>query len=323
MSFSDENHRSDYRFPREEVKGDRAGQPLVYVVILNWNLKEDTAECIASLLCSRYPSCDILVVDNASTDGSIDFLRSRFPQIWILGNKTNLGYAGGTNRGIQYAMDRGAAYILLLNNDTVVADDMIQTLVAAVEADPTIGVAGPAVLYYGSPDRLWYLGHKESRWLPVPRPLRPNSSTGPLEVDYLSGCGMLVRRTLFRTVGLLDERYFMYYEDADFCRRARKVGYRIVAVPEARMWHKVSRSASKDPSGIAYIRTRNRIAFYRRHPHGPSPLLTALYLAGSVTLAALRALIQGQDRVARSLVRGCCDGYRSGVEELSSLVSEC
>jgi GT2 family glycosyltransferase len=284
-----EDDRTDYRYTKEEVKGYPAiDQPLVYVVVLNWNLKEDTA-----------------------------VLRSRFPQIKVLGNKANLGYAGGSNRGIQYAMDCGAAYILLVNNDTIIADDMIQILVDVVETDPAIGIAGPAIFHYDSRDRLWYLGHQESRWLPVPRPLWPTAGSRSMEVDYLSGCGMLIRRALVQDVGLLDERYFMYYEDADFCRRARKAGYRVVAVPKARMWHKVSRSSRKDLSGIAYIRTRNRMVFYQRHLHGPSPLLTGLYLASSIALTAARAIMQGQGALAFSLLRGWYDGCRSDVEELS------
>src|SRR4029079_12982058 len=113
------------------------------------------------------------------------------------------------------------------------------------------------------------------------------SATGPFHADYVTACGVLIRRSVFETIGLFDETYFMYFEDADFCRRAREAGLGIWCVPTARMWHKVSLSARKDKPSSRYAMAWGRARFYQRHPHGPSAALTALYLLGKLVWTTL------------------------------------
>jgi len=289
--------------------------PLVYVVILNWNLKEETANCVNSVLRSDYSPFRVLIVDNGSTDGSVEFLHSLLPDVEIVANDTNLGWAAGNNVGIEYALQDKADYVLLLNNDTIVDENLLAEMVTVGESGKEIGILGPLILYYDEPDRIWHLGGRESRFLPVPRTLAKNQKdrgqfSSPILVDYVSGCAMLVKRSVFEVVGLIDPKYFWYYEEVDFCRRAREVGFEIFAVPKARMWHKVSLTAKKTGPFPRYLRAKNRIRFYRQHPHGPHPFLTHLYLWLSALMIVVNDLLQGDIDLARAHLRGMRDGYR-------------
>jgi len=293
-------------------------QPLVYVVILNWNLKDDTAECVASVLRSDYSNYRVLVVDNGSSDGSEEYLRRAFPSSEFIANAVNLGFAAGNNIGIRYAVANGTDYVFLLNNDTAVDAAMLGQLVSYAESDPDAGMVAPKVLYYTERNRIWRLGERVQRWLPVPLSVgRDQLDIGqfpkPLELDYVAFCGVLIRRSVLDKVGLLDERFFFGYEDADLCHRTRDAGYRIVCQPAARMWHKVSRSAQKDAQNIGYQRSKGRAIFYRRYAHGPHPLLTAAYLWGSTLLMAATSALRGDPGLARLMVRGLYDGYRERV----------
>ena len=289
--------------------------PLLYVIVLNWNLKEDTLECLGSLFESDFPSFRVLVVDNASTDGSPEAVRTHFPRAEILVNDENLGFAAGNNIGIAYALEHGAEYVLILNNDTVVDRDLLTRLMETAQAHPEAGILGPAILYYEDRNRVWHLGDRIHPLLPVPVSICRNQREGrlprePFSVDYVSGCGMLVKAEVFATIGAFDARYSLYYEDADFCRRAREAGFGILAVPQARMWHKVSRSARRELALTRYQKGKNRARFYRCHRHGPSPLLTTLYLAWSGLIIAAGDILRGEAHLAGRYLAGLWDGYR-------------
>jgi len=294
-------------------------QPLVYVVILNWNLKQDTQECLASLLESTYSNFRALVVDNGSQDGSPEYLRERFPNAEVIVNPANLGFAGGNNVGLRHALDHGADYVLLLNNDTVVDAAMLSRLVARGESDHGAGIIAPMMLYYAQRKRIWHLGGRVSRWLPVAMTLGHSQRDDghwvePFAVDYVVFCGALLKRGLLEAIGLLDERFFFTYEDSDFCSRARAAGYRILCEPRARLWHKVSLSAQKDSVNVRYWKSKDRAMFYRLHPHGPHPWLTAAYLWLNTLAVALAGVLRGDPAWARAAVRGLRDGYRERLE---------
>lgn len=295
-------------------------QPFVYVVILNWNLKDDSEECVASVLRSDYPSYRVVIVDNGSTDGSPEYLTRHFPEIQVIANPTNVGFAAGNNIGIRYALQRHADYVFLLNNDTTVAPCMLGKLVHYAEGSTSIGVVAPKVLYYKQRDRIWRMGERIYRWLPVPLSIgRDETDRGqfkePFDVDYVAFCGVLIKRVVFETVGLLDECFFFTYEDADFCRRTRNAGFRIVCVPQAHIWHKVSLSAERDAANMRYLKSKSRAIFYRMYPHGPHPWLTAAYLWLNTLGTALVSLLHGQPELAKMAVRGLSDGYRVNLDD--------
>jgi GT2 family glycosyltransferase len=285
------------------------------IVILNWNLPGDTIACVRSIQQSALPGVSILLVDNASTDDSLSRFQTELgDSVTVITNRANLGFAGGVNTGIRHALAQGAQSILLLNNDTLVDQAWGAQLAATMRDHPDADIVGPLIYYHQPPDQIWRAADQEHRWLPIPLrlPDRAIVSAGgrPFPADYVTACGVLIRRAVFESIGLFDEAYFMYFEDADFCRRAREAGFGIMCAPAARMWHKVSLSASKDKPSNRYAMAWGRAHFYRRHPHGPSPALTALYLLWNAARSSLADALAGDWELIRPLWAGVWDGYR-------------
>ncbi|MBC7249837.1 MAG: glycosyltransferase family 2 protein [Anaerolineae bacterium] len=243
--------------------------PRVAVIVLNWNGLADTLECLESLARLDYPDYEVVVVDNGSTDGSLDAIQGRFPDATLIENGENLGFTGGNNAGLRYVLVQRADYALLLNNDTEVAPDFLSHLVLAAEANPTVGVAGPTIYYYARPDLIWSAGGMIDRSRGQTRMIGLNEQdtgqygTAPREVDFVTGCALLVKRTVLEQVGLLDERFFAYYEEAEWCVRARKAGFKIVHVPTAKIWHKIPLDAREHSPLVHYYMTRNRLLFLK------------------------------------------------------------
>jgi len=298
--------------PNANVTGSNALLPLC-AIIVNWNLPHDTIACIESLQASTPPVPGIIVVDNGSTDDSVRLFREHCGDtITILQNEQNLGFAGGVNVGIRHALLHGAQTLLLVNNDTIVAPDMVQHMLAAASRYPGAGLFAPAIYYYDAPQRIWRLGDKECCWLPIPiqiseRDVRRAQGT-PFQVDYVTGCGMLVHRTVFDHIGLFDTRYFMYFEDADFCRRTRQAGYSIWCVPAAKMWHKVSLSARKDKPINRYAVSWGRAQFYRTHTHGVFPQSIWVYLFFKALAITMHDIFSRNWRTIKPLWTGTLDG---------------
>jgi GT2 family glycosyltransferase len=286
-----------------------SGVPKAGVIIVNWNLAEDTLACLDSVFQMDYPACEVTVVDNGSTDGSVARIEAVFPQVCQIVNGENRGFAAAANQGIEYALARGCDYVLVLNNDTTVAPDLLAHLVAAGEADPMIGILSPRILYFDQPEHTWHLAARWHRWLPMPVDVAP-SGGDVVDADFVSGCAMMLRRRLLQEIGGFDTRYFMYGEDIDLCARARQAGYRVVAVPRARMWHKISVSAARISTDTRYWQTRNQILVYRRHPHGPLAGLLPVYVGLKAVLDVARDLARGQANLIGPLLRGMRDGLR-------------
>ena len=223
-------------------------EPLVYIVLVNWNGREVTLDCLASLSAVVYPNFRILVVDNASVDGSVEAIRERYPRVEVLAMAENLRFAGGNNAGIRYAMSHGANLLLFLNNDTTVDPRFLNVMVARVNRDAATGVVAPMIYYFDDPDRIWFAGGAISMWTGTMRHLGIREKDAgqfatPRRIDYATGCCILARRTVIEQVGTFDEKYYMYSEDADWSMRVRRAGYNIIFEPQARVWHKLSVSA--------------------------------------------------------------------------------
>jgi GT2 family glycosyltransferase len=297
----------------------------LHVVLLNWNLPDDTIQCVDSIRVNLPPDVEIIIVDNGSTDDSATLLGERFgSQVKLIENLQNLGFAGGVNVGIRYALEKGAQSVLLLNNDTTVHPDMISHLVSAAAEHPRAGVVGPVIYYYNRPQRIWRFGDREYRWLPVPVQL-PNhlvskAKPAAFQVDYVTACAMLIRREVLERVGLFDTRYFMYFEDADFCRRVRQAGYEIWCIPEARMWHKVSLSARKQKPATRYAQAWGRAQFYQQHPHGFSRRLTFVYLLVKSVLTTMRDALSQDWELVKAQWMGTIDGHYNRPSRLSNFL---
>lgn len=289
--------------------------PLVISVVVNWNLRKDLAECLESLHKVDYPAHRIIVVDNGSTDGSASFVTTHYPDVELIALPHNLGYAAGLNSGILRALAQGASYIFGLNNDVIVDKRAVSRLVEVLELHPEVGIAAPKVLLYSNPSRIYSLGDRIYRWLPLPvgfRRGKRDSQQYPviMDFDYVTGCAMMIRAEVFHTIGLFDTNYFMYYEDADFCRRARDHGYRIICVGDAVVYHKAAKSTNRIPALMVRIRARNRVRFYRRYRHGPHPWLTYGTLALVAVWRSLENLLKGRWWWIRPYFQGLWEGMR-------------
>jgi GT2 family glycosyltransferase len=250
--------------------------PKVAVIVLSWNGKELTLACIESLTASDYPHLDIYLVDNASTDGTVESVEAAFgEQIRLIVNHENLGFAGGNNVGIRQALEEGAEYVLLLNNDTTVARDMISQMVTAAGRNPRMGIFGPKIFYESPPDQIWFAGgdvllaRGVTRHIGIREKDRGQYDIAR-EVSYASGCALMVRRDVIDEIGVLDETYEMYFEDTDFCMRAQLAGFGCYYVPLGRMWHKISPSTGGQMSRRKINRKlKSSWIFFRRYakPH--------------------------------------------------------
>jgi len=294
---------------------DRSTIGSLYAILVNWNLKDDTLACVDSLLKAGATAAQVLVVDNGSSDGSPQALRERFgPDLRVIVSEQNLGFAGGANLGIHYALDRGAEWIFILNNDTVVDSAVFVEWERAARNNPGYAIISPLILYYSDPARIWYLGDRTVLTSLITYELgRKQLDRGqfaPLvPVDFVCGCGMFVRRSVFEQVGLFDTGFFMYAEEIDFCQRARTAGFRLACATRARMWHKVSLSADRDRPLTRYLRIRNQILFYRRYASRlQAPTLFAFTFTRALRIA-LGDLIGRQPRLIAPLVRGWADGW--------------
>lgn len=258
---------------RAESTGMVTGRafPKVSIILLNLNAYKDTSECLGSLAEVRYPNFEVIVVDNGSTDDSSERLQNEFPCIKALRSEENVGFAEGNNLGIRQALEDGADYVLLLNNDTVVDPDFLTHLIKMGEANPRIGVLGPKIFYFSDPARIWYAGGKVGYLTARCQHLGLGKLDGdgkfmqPAETFFVTGCALTVKAGVIREVGLLDPGLFVYWEDADFCSRVREAGYQCMFVPEARIWHKIARTTGSRSAFSLYLSTRNQLTWVARH----------------------------------------------------------
>jgi len=288
--------------------------PAVSIIILNYNGREDTLACLRSLEHLTYPSVEVVIVDNGSTDGSVDAFRAQHPRFKLIETGANLGFTGGNNIGIRYALDHGADYIMLLNNDTVVAPDLLDPMVQAMEADPAIGVTGPMIYYYDSPETIWSAGggidwSRGVTWMiGIDEEDKGQFGLSPRPVDFVTGCAILARRAVWEKVGLLDDKFFMYYEETEWCVRARRAGFQIVHIPTAMVWHKISPAQRAASILTYYYMTRNRLLFlYRTRAGLTTWAYTLIELARTFVSWSVRPKWQDRRHLRRVMLRAITD----------------
>lgn len=284
--------------------------PAVGIVIPVWNALAYTLACLESLTHLSYPSFEIVIIDNGSTDGSSETIRARYPSVTVIRNETNRGFAHACNQGLQHVFGKGAEFAMLLNNDTLIAPDMLTNLVSTARSYPNTGIFGPKICYADRPDVPWFTGIRFNRPIYIVRTASPKyqvQSDVPVRVDFISGCGMLIRRSVYDAVGGLSEDYFMYYEDLDFCLRARQAGWLAMYVPTALMWHVLSvSSGGKDSPLKQYFQVKSSLIFYRRHTRGGWYVLNLTIRVFHAVWTALGHLVRRQLRrdVIREYLRG-------------------
>ncbi len=297
--------------------------PLVYVVTLTWNRRQDTIDCLASLTRMTYPNYQVLVVDNASSDGTPDAIRDLFPEAELLANDRNHGFQGGFNIGMRHALKCGAQFILVINNDTIVQPDMLDELMAYAGA-PDVGMLAPKIFYFAEPTRIWSVGgdrhpitfevtHKGDGQLDC------GQWDQVIERDFLTGCAILISVELLKRIGLFDTGYHpAYYEDADLCVRARNAGFRLLLVPSARMWHKVaSSSGGADSPYERYLMARHSVRYFRKYVRGWRWLIVVPYRLGSAVKTTLRLVRRKRFESISAYWRGLYDGWRMPIGRLA------
>jgi GT2 family glycosyltransferase len=285
---------------------------LITSVVLNWNRRDDTLACVAALQALELRSAqqEIVVVDNGSTDDSVAALRAAHDEVEIVQLERNLGYAAGMNAGIRHALAEGADWTLLVNNDTLAMPDMLQLMLDA-GTGPSVGMVAPTVYYMDQPDRVWpSAGRRRQLTLAAFDTTASPPTSEPYDVDWATGCCLLVRRALWEDVGLFDERYGFYYEDHDLCLRAAKAGWRMVHVPQAGVLHRVAASTGQGSPRQAYLLARGSVPFYLSHTRGAQRLLIVPYRFGSFLRTLLEALLEGRPQVGTAYARGLWDGLR-------------
>ena len=288
--------------------------PTVTAVVINWNGTRVIQACLESLLASTYERLTVMVVDNASDDDSVRLITEGYPTVRIEDTGRNLGYAGGANHGLRAARASGADYILLMNNDVEIAPDAVSELVRAAVERTDAMLLGPKIYYFDEPDVIWSAGGAVSFWTGHIRHLGIRERDrgqydDSREVDYLTGCAILLPTQTLETVGELDETYYMYNEDTDWSTRVTRSGGKVVYVPSARLWHKVSSSSGGGLTGYKiYHRIRSTLTYFRRyaawyHWLGILPATAVRTLAFAVAQT-----VRGEGGRVSALVRGITDG---------------
>lgn len=289
-------------------------RPRVTIVIPTYNRKEDLEECLASVMRISYPSFDVLVVDNASTDSTPDLVGEKFPQVRLIRAAQNLGAAGGRNLGLAHAEGE---YVLFLDHDTTIAEDALTDLVRVATSDPNTGLVGPTIYYQSQPHRIWAQGTAVSLATGLNTFFRNGETESkiehPREVPILP-TAFLVRRVVAKSLGGFDDDFFACYEDSDFSFRVRRAGYKVVCSPSAKVWTKEPiNSFGSMPKLLSrsYLIARNRTLFVRRYAKLPAlSVYLWFFMPGYALWYILAAASTKHVSAIRSYWTGLLDGLR-------------
>ena len=281
--------------------------PRVSVISVNYNQAEVTCDMLESLLAVDWPDLEVIVVDNASPKAP-SLITERFPQIRFIQSDKNLGFAGGNNIAIAKAT---GDYILLLNNDTIVPKDFIKPLIETYRQHPDAGIVSPKIVFYYSEGLVQYAGTGKIN------PMTCRGEThgymqqdGPdfdheRKTDLAHGACMMISRAVIDKIGVLDEGYFMFYEEYDYCERAKRAGFEIYYNGHSHILHKQSISVGKNSPLKSYYMTRNRIYFSRKNFKGMSRIASILFtFLIAVPKNTIKEFINGNRENSRSILRG-------------------
>lgn len=258
-------------------------KPKVFIIILNFNSCLETINCIESLSKITYPNYEIIVVDNASSDDSEDEIKAHFTDITVIQSGENLGYAKGNNIGISYALDKGADYICILNNDVVVENGFLEPVVAILENRQDVGMASPCICDFKQRNYIQsmgayinlYTGLAQAKFKNV---LFNKMKDRELEVDYLGGACFVVKRQVFESIGLIPENYFLFFEETEFCLKAARKGYKLICTAKSKVYHKGSLTISKYAGLSYFFINRNRVIFMRRNANTIQKAIFSIYV---------------------------------------------
>ncbi|MEM7307185.1 MAG: glycosyltransferase family 2 protein [Planctomycetota bacterium] len=287
-----------------------------WAVIVNWNGGEANLDCIRSILVQGLPESQIIFVDNASTDGSMEAVAAARPGVQILRNKRNVGFGYGANRGIEHALERGAERVLLVNNDAVLYEGMLELLHDELDHESDVGIVGPRICLRAEPDIVWAAGGAITFRQNISTLIGFREPDGPefhntYDVDFVTGCVMLVRREVFEEAGLLEGAYFAYHEDVEFGIAASEAGFRSRIVGKALALHDAHSSTGGGYNPRRkYMMGVNTVWFLRRHGSPARWLSFAVYDVATLPFAWLTHALRGEGQAVRAKARGIWDGLR-------------
>ncbi len=288
-------------------------KPFVYVVVITWNQRQDTLECLESVFRMTYPNFRVALVDNGSTDGTQESVTAQYPQVEYVANPTNRGFSAAVNQGMRHGLACGAEYLFLLNNDTTLDPALLDHLMAHA-TDESVGMLVPKIYYYSRPNVIWSVGAGLNVWtLEKGGEVRGCVDEGQWETvverEHVTACAVLLPRRLIEKIGLLDERFFYYYDDADLSLRVREAGFRTLLVPQAKMWHKVAQaSGGVDTPYERYWMGRSSVLFFRKHVCGWRWLIIFPYRLGSAIKTTIRLTVRRKFNALLAYWRGLLTG---------------
>ena len=294
--------------------------PLVYIIILNWNGCRDTIECLESVFKLDYDNFKVIVVDNGSIDDSVLVIRKRYPQVILIENRENLGYTGGNNIAMHYAMEQGAEYMWLLNNDTLIERNTLEKLVGTAGKSDEIGMVSPVIYYLGEPEEIQFCGccidWKNLNLIKFENTEDALSGESKMpDQIWLWGTALLIRSKVILKVGYLDEQYFAYWEDVDYSIRANIAGFRNVVDHSARIYHKLPRARIGEinhPPHYFYYMARNEYLFWTKYLKGLKKVLFLKRYLGDVILLCGGCF----NHESNECVDACFKGVASGVRKI-------
>jgi GT2 family glycosyltransferase len=299
---------------------DLNSQAKIAIIIINWNGYTLTKACLESLRKITYSRFVSILVDNGSEDGSGKKLKEEFPEIELLESHQNLGFTGGNNLGIQWALDQSYEYVLLLNNDTVVEPDFLQPLVSFLDQNHEYGAAQPKIMFEKERNKIWNAGGGYFKWLGMSWSVGiGHEDQGQFDQEkdtpWITGCAMLVRSAVIQESGMLDDRFFAYYEDVEWSMRIQKNGYKLRYIPKSKIYHVAGGSSKKVktkegvvPPIIHFYRTRNHLFLIRKHANLISFVLSLLYQTAKNAAFIIYLAFNGRFQKVKAILKGQFEG---------------
>jgi GT2 family glycosyltransferase len=303
------------------------------IILVNWNSYELTNDTLQSLYQTSYQDYDIICVDNASTDESLNQLRTNHNNVIILTCDQNTGFTGGNNKGMQYAIQQGYVYTLLLNNDVAVESDFLEPLIGALDANKNMGAVQPLIYFHHDRTLIWNAGSSFNQWLGITKTIGYNKKDTQhaylnqnqgyvSKIDWITGCAFMVKTEVLKKVGLLYDPFFIYYEDVDLSFRIKNAGYDLGYAPASVIYHIAGmshKSTKKTAEGyvspkVHYLNARNHIWLLKKYTsalHAPTVILYQSLYYLSVTAYFI---LRGRWQKIKALYKGIGEGIKLGIQ---------
>lgn len=250
--------------------------PKIGIILVNYNGARDTLQCVRSIQQSTYTNYKIYIIDNNSINEDYALLQQLQEDIQLIKLNENLGFSGGNNFGMRFAIDDSCEYILLLNNDTVIENNTLSHMVKIINNNNNIGILGCRIHYYSNKDLIWFAGGNLVKYMGTAKHV-VKMQNGLKYVTFLTGCCMMIPKKVIESLGSLSEDYFLYFEDTDFCSKVTNSGWKLAVDLDAVVYHKVSSSTKEYSDLYFYYNTRNRFLFIKNNITGMTKLIAYIY----------------------------------------------